>query len=70
MIKQESLVHISIINDMCIITGTTCRIVNIVYMMLTNKLTLNISKAHFMVIHRAKHKKYKIVIVINNVPID
>ena len=38
--------------------------------LLANKLTLNISKTHFMVFHRAKHKKYKIVIEINNVPIE
>ena len=37
--------------------------------LLANKLTLNISKTHFMVFHRAKHKKYKIVIEINNIPI-
>ena len=28
--------------------------------LLANKLTLNISKTHFMVFHRAKHKNYKI----------
>ena len=38
--------------------------------LLANKLTLNIPKTHFMVFHRAKHKKYKIVIEINNVPIS
>ena len=38
--------------------------------LLANKLTLNISKTHFMVFHRAKHKKCKIVIEINNVPIE
>ena len=38
--------------------------------LLANKLTRNISKTHFMVFHRAKHKKYKIVIEINNVPIE
>ena len=38
--------------------------------LLANKLTLNISKTHFMVFHRAKHKKYKIVIEINNAPIE
>ena len=38
--------------------------------LLANKLTLHISKTHFMVFHRAKHKKYKIVIEINNVPIE
>ena len=38
--------------------------------LLANKLTLNISKTHIMVFHRAKHKKYKIVIEINNVPIE
>ena len=38
--------------------------------LLANKLTLNISKTHFMVFHRAKHKKYKIIIEINNIPIE
>ena len=38
--------------------------------LLANKLTLNISKTHFMVFHRAKHKKYKIVIEINSIPIE
>ena len=38
--------------------------------LLVNKLTLNISKTHFMVFHRAKHKKYKIGIEINNIPIE
>ena len=38
--------------------------------LLANNLTLNISKTHFMVFHRAKHKKYNIVIEINNVPFE
>ena len=38
--------------------------------LLANKLTLNISKTHFMVFHRAKQKKYKIVIEINNILIE
>ena len=33
--------------------------------LLANKLTLNISKTHFMVFHRAKHKNYKLNIEIN-----
>ena len=37
---------------------------------LANKLTLNISKTHFMMFHRAKHKKYKIDIEINNIRIE
>ena len=28
--------------------------------LLANKLTMNISKTHFMVFHRAKHKNYKL----------
>ena len=35
--------------------------------LLANKLTLNISKTHFMVFHRAKHKNYKLNIEINKV---
>ena len=31
---------------------------------------MNISKTHFMVFLRAKHKKYKIVIEINNISIE
>ena len=38
--------------------------------LLANKLTLNISKTHFMVVHRAKHKNYIISIEINNVVIE
>ena len=38
--------------------------------LLANKLTLNISKTHFMVFHRAKHKNYKINIEINKVVIE
>ena len=38
--------------------------------LLANKLTLHISKTHFMMFHRAKHKRYKIVIEINNIPIE
>ena len=38
--------------------------------LLANKLTLNISKTYFMLFHRVKHKKYKIVLEINNVPIE
>ena len=34
------------------------------------QLTLNISKMHFIVFHKAKDKKYKIVIEINNVHIE
>ena len=34
--------------------------------LLANKLTLNISKTHFMVFHRAKHRNYKLNIEINN----
>ena len=37
--------------------------------LLANKLTLNISKTHFMVFHRAKHKNYKLNIEINKVVI-
>ena len=33
--------------------------------LLCNKLTLNISKTHFMVFHRAKHKNYEDNIEIN-----
>ena len=38
--------------------------------LLANKLTPNISKTHFMVFHRAKHKKYKLNIEINKVVIQ
>ena len=38
--------------------------------LLANKLTLNVSKTHFMVFHRAKHKNYKINIEINKVVIE
>ena len=38
--------------------------------LLTNKLSLNLSKTHFMVFHRARHKQYKIYIEINKVPIE
>ena len=38
--------------------------------LLANKLSLNLSKPHFMVFHRARHKQYKIHIEINNVPIE
>ena len=38
--------------------------------LLANKLTLNISKTHFMVFHSAKHKNYKINIEINKVVIE
>ena len=38
--------------------------------LLANKLRLNISKTHFMVFHRAKHKNYKINIEINKVFIE
>ena len=36
--------------------------------LLANKLSLNLSKTHFMVFHRARHKQYKIHIEINKVP--
>ena len=35
-----------------------------------NKLPLNVSKSHFMVVHRARHKKEKVHIEINQVPIE
>ena len=38
--------------------------------LLANELSLNLSKTHFMVFHRARHKQYKIHIEINNVPIE
>ena len=38
--------------------------------LLANKLTLNISKTHFMVFYRAKHKNYKINTEINKVVIE
>ena len=38
--------------------------------LLANKLTLNVSKSHFMVFHRARHKKEKVHIEINQVPIE
>ena len=38
--------------------------------LLVNKLTLNISKTHFMVFHRAKHTNYKLIIEINKVVIE
>ena len=38
--------------------------------LLANKLTLNISKTHFIVFHRAKHKNYNINIEINKVVIE
>ena len=38
--------------------------------LLENKLTLNVSKSHFMVFHRARHKKEKVHIQINQVPIE
>ena len=38
--------------------------------LLANKLSLNLSKTHFMVFHRARHKQYKIHIEINKVPIE
>ena len=38
--------------------------------LLANKQTLNISKTHFMVFHRAKHKNYKLNIEINKVVIE
>ena len=37
---------------------------------LCNKLTLNISKTHFMVFHRAKHKNYEVNIEINEMVIE
>ena len=40
-------------------------------LLLANKLTLKLSKTHFMVFYRAEHKlKYKILIEINKVPIE
>ena len=38
--------------------------------LLANNLSLNLSKTHFMVFHRARHKQYKIHIEINKVPIE
>ena len=38
--------------------------------LLANKLSLNLSKTHFMVFHRARHKQYNIHIEINKVPIE
>ena len=38
--------------------------------LLANKLSLNLSKTHFMVLHRARHKQYQIYIEINKVPIE
>ena len=38
--------------------------------LLCNKLTLNISKTHFMVFHRAKHKTYEVNIEINEMVIE
>ena len=38
--------------------------------LLANKVSLNVSKTHFMVFHRAQHKQYKIHIEINKVPIE
>ena len=38
--------------------------------LLANKFTLNVSTSHFMVFHRARHKKQKVHIEINHVPID
>ena len=38
--------------------------------LLCNKLTLNISKTHFMVFHRAKHKNYEVNIEINEMVIE
>ena len=34
------------------------------------KWTLNLTKTHFMVFHRAKHKIYKITIKHNSIPIQ
>ena len=34
------------------------------------QIILNLSKTHFMVCHRARHKQYKIHIEINKVPIE
>ena len=36
--------------------------------LLANKLSLNLSKTHFIVFHRARHKQYEIHIEINKVP--
>ena len=38
--------------------------------LLCNKLTLNISKTHYIIFHRAKHKKYEINIDINKIVIE
>ena len=38
--------------------------------LLANKLSLNLSKTHFMIFHRARHKQYKIHIEINKLPIE
>ena len=38
--------------------------------LLANKLSLNLSKTHFMVFHRARHKQYKIHIEINKLLIE
>ena len=38
--------------------------------LLANKLSLSLSKTHFMVFHRARHKQYKIHNEINKVPIE
>ena len=39
-------------------------------LLLANKLSLNLSKTHFMIFHRARHKQYNIHIEINKVPIE
>ena len=38
--------------------------------LLANKLSFNLSKTHFMVFHRARHKQYNIHIEINKVLIE
>ena len=38
--------------------------------LLCNKLILNISKTHYIIFHRAKHKKYEINIEINKIVIE
>ena len=35
-----------------------------------NKLTLNLSKTHFLVLYRAKHKRNNISISLNSVPLE
>ena len=42
----------------------------IICLVTCKQIILNLSKTHFMVFHRARHKQYKIHIEINKVPIE